>query len=718
MSPNLPVLRSISGALLSILLLACGSNNEAPNAIDRKSLVNRHNVHLTAADTLGSLSVGNGAFAFTVDVSGLQTFYDEYENGVSLGTQSEWGWHSIPGKETYTLDDVARVYASCNDKEVPYAVQRTGGKAGDASNWLRANPHRLHLGLIGLTLLKEDSTIASLADLKDIDQTLDLWTGRIVSKYTIEGNPVEVELHSLSNEDGVAVRINSPMIDNGRLKVWLRFPYGKECHVCPGYDLESPERHQTNMISSTPQETILERMLDSTKYFVAVASDNAELAKVAAHEFELVPSEDGSAFEFIVRFSEDSGEPATTDFTASATEAESFWNDFWNSGGAIDFSRCTDARAAELERRVLLSQYLTRIQCAGTMPPQETGLTMNSWYGKFHLEMHWWHGVHFALWGRPELLEKSMGWYGTILEKARRTATWQGYAGARWPKMTDPYGNESPSSVGAFLAWQQPHPIYYAELLYRENPEEALEKYQEIVFETAAFMASFAQLNEGDQKYHLCQPLIPAQEIFPATETNDPPFELAYWRYALTIAQKWRTRAGLAPESKWQEVIDNLAPLPQHDGYYLPAAGAIEAYTNDEYRRDHPVVTGAYGILPQSDQIDPVIVSKTFDEIMSRWNWETTWGWDYPMLAMCAARLGKPDKAIDALMLDVQKNTYLVSGHNYQDQRLRLYLPGNGGLLSAVAMMAAGWDGADEALPGFPKDGTWDVRWDGLGRMP
>jgi hypothetical protein len=705
---------------MGILVLACGGGDGGGerDTIDRKALVSRNSVHLTAADTLGSLSVGNGGFAFTVDVSGLQTFYREYENGISLGTQSEWGWHSIPGAEAYALDDVARVYASCNEKQVPYAVQRSNGKAGDATNWLRANPHRLHLGLVGLTLTKEDGSVASLTDLKDIDQTLDLWTGKINSKYVVEGNPVEVELHALTDADGFAVRINSPMVNNGRLKVSLRFPYGKDCHVCPGYDLDHPDRHQTTLLSSSPQGTVLVRVLDSTKYYVAVASDNGKLEEVGAHEFELIPSKDGPVFEFSVRFSKDTTPTVTSDFVATSSASESFWNAFWNSGGVIDFSHCTDPRAAELERRVVLSQYLTRIQCAGTMPPQETGLTMNSWYGKFHLEMHWWHGVHFALWGRSELLEKSMDWYEDILDKARQTASWQGYEGARWPKMTDPYGNESPSSVGAFLVWQQPHPIYFAELQYRANPEEALEKYQEIVFETAEFMASFAQLNPADQKYHLCQPLIPAQEIFPATETSDPPFELAYWHYALTVARKWRARAGLPPVGKWQEVIDNLAPLPQHDGYYLPASGAMKAYTNDEYRRDHPVVAGAYGVLPLSGRIDRAIMSNTFDEIMSRWNWETTWGWDYPMLAMSAARLGKPDKAIDALLMNVQKNTYLVNGHNYQDQRLRLYLPGNGGLLAAVAMMAAGWEGSTEDLPGFPKDGTWDVRWEGLGRMP
>ena len=51
------------------------------------------------------------------------------------------------------------------------------------------------------------------------------------------------------------------------------------------------------------------------------------------------------------------------------------------------------------------------------------------------------------------------------------TAKSQGYEGARWPKMVGPDGRESPSNVGVFLIWQQPHPIYYAELCYRARPE-------------------------------------------------------------------------------------------------------------------------------------------------------------------------------------------------------------------------------------------------------
>ena len=95
------------------------------------------------------------------------------------------------------------------------------------------------------------------------------------------------------------------------------------------------------------------------------------------------------------------------------------WNKFWKSGAAIDFTGSTDKRAFELERRIILSQYLTKIQCAGNFPPQETGLTYNSWYGKPHLEMHWWHGIHFAYGEELIYWKKVLYWYKNVAEKAR-----------------------------------------------------------------------------------------------------------------------------------------------------------------------------------------------------------------------------------------------------------------------------------------------------------
>jgi hypothetical protein len=123
-------------------------------------------------------------------------------------------------------------------------------------------------------------------------------------------------------------------------------------------------------------------------------------------------------------------------------------------------------------------------------------------------------------------------------------------------------------------------------------------------------------------------------------------------------------------------------------------------------------------MLPGSG-VDPPTMARTLDWIFEHWSWPDTWGWDYPMLAMCAARLGQPERAIDALLLDTPKNVYRPNGHNHQRPGLTIYLPGNGGLLAAVAMMAAGWDGAPRRpAPGFPADGSWRVRWEGLRPMP
>jgi len=709
-------LRVIGIGLFSFLI-ACTNKRSSNQQINRFELVTRHNVVLQEADTLGSLSVGNGEFAFTVDVSGLQTFPKEYENGIPLGTQSQWGWHRIPNRDGFTLNDVAREFESCDGTKAPYAVQHSEGRAGLATEMLRANPHRLHLGLIGLVLIKENGEEVSLKDLTHINQTLDLWTGRIESSYEIERVPVKVILYAHQQEDKIAVRIESPLIQLQRLRVKFNFPYGKECHVCPGYDFDAPGKHQTISYVKN-NRAVIKRVLDSTIYYALL--DWKKSGKISEteskHKLELLPDKEDKQFEFAVLFKKDSVS-GVSDFKSTEQSSVAGWKEFWMNGGAIDFSECTDPRAAELERRVVLSQYLTKIQCAGSLPPQETGLTMNSWYGKFHLEMHWWHAAQFALWGRAHLLGRSMSWYTDVLENAKATARWQGYTGARWQKMTDPDGQESPSNVGAFIIWQQPHPIYFAELLYRnDSSHETLNKYKDVVLGTADFMASFVKRHGG--KYHLCHPLIPAQEIFKATETDDPAFELQYWYYGLKTAQHWRKRLGMEENLKWNEIINNMAPLTINNNLYLPNATTPAAYIDDEYRKDHPAVVGAYGFLPFNDRLDTVVMANTLNEIMKRWRWETTWGWDYPLMAMTAARLNKPDEAIEALMMNVPKNTYLVNGHNYQDKRLRLYLPGNGGLLAAVAMMAAGWDTSKQSDPGFPKDGKWNVKWEGLKKFP
>jgi hypothetical protein len=88
-------------SLAFISFSSCTQNSK----INRFALVTRHNIVNTVIDSLNSLSVGNGEFAFTVDITGLQTFPEFYSKGISLGTMSEWGWHTDKNPEKYQLSD-------------------------------------------------------------------------------------------------------------------------------------------------------------------------------------------------------------------------------------------------------------------------------------------------------------------------------------------------------------------------------------------------------------------------------------------------------------------------------------------------------------------------------------------------------------------------------------------------------------------------------------
>ncbi len=707
--------------ILASTLTGTGCEEKIP-PIDRYDLVTRHNVVVTECDTLASLSVGNGEFAFTADITGLQTFPEFYSRGIPLGTQSQWGWHSFPNVNGYTFEESLENY-NFHGRPRSYAIQKKAPqRAKEASDYFRVNPHRLQLANVGLELTHADGSPVVPSDIQDIHQELNLWKGEIISRFVVDGAPVAVSTVCHPRKDQISVQIVSPLISSGRLKINCRFPYPTGIHSDVASDWLAVGKHQSVIESASSGGAILKHALDTTTYYTSMEwSGQGTVTEKAPHYFVMAPSSASDTLQLNCMFTARNQGQVLSAYTTTRDSSARYWEQFWTRGGAVDFSGSTDPRAHELERRVVLSQNLMAIQCAGSTPPQETGLTYNSWFGKFHLEMHWWHGVHFALWNRIDLLERSLDWYSKVAWRARKTAERQGYQGLRWQKMTDPDGEDAPSSVGSFLIWQQPHYIYFAELCYRARKDQAtLEKYKDLVFETATFMADYARHGyqaEKDQ-YQLGKGLIPAQECFKNSETFNPPFELNYWYWGLATAQEWRKRLGMPADQGWDSILLKLSPLAQKNGIYLPAESTPMAYEERTHVHDHPAVFGALGYLPESRLVDKTIMNATFDYIWDNWKWEETWGWDFPLTAMTATRLGRPDKAIDALFMNPATNTYLANGHNYQDKRLRLYLPGNGSLLTAVAMMCAGYDGCTEFAPGIPKDGTWKVRWEGLVPMP
>ncbi|MER6007857.1 hypothetical protein ABT120_55615 [Nonomuraea angiospora] len=696
--------------------------------IDRETVVRRHTVEITQADPATVLTVGNGDFAYTADITGMQTFTAFHDQAAALAeerlavntaTMSTWGWHATPNPEGFVLADAMSIYETSRGPvqypdKFDMAAMMGGEVAADyrAGAWLHVNPHRLDLGRIGLVLRPEAGAQGEIAPavLTDPCQRLDLWTGTLTSVFTYAGHEVRVTTVADPHHARVAFRIESDLLATGQAAVAVRFPSASDGFF-EASDWTAPDRHTTTLHVLDERACRFGRVLDDTTYVMRLDwSAQATIdATAEPHTFEVTTS--ATTLELVATFAP-GGVLGRGEFLTIKGAATAWWRRFWTSGAAVDLFGSTDPRAAELERRIVLSQYLTAVNCSGTMPPQETGLITNSWQGKFHLEMHFWHAAHFAAWGRPELLERSLGWYESILGAARETARRQHYEGARWPKHVGPDGRESPSDIGSLLIWQQPHLLYLLELLHRCGRTSLVARFAELVEETAAFMASFVEDRDG--VCHLPAPLMPAQEFYDAKTTEDPTFELAYWWWGLEIAQRWRERLGLERHEHWQHIQDNLARPHQQQGTY--AAIATEPYLR---RDDHPSMLCALGVVPATPLIDPAVMEATLLDVRDHWDWNSAWGWDFPVMAMTATRLGRPDLAVDVLLTDTAKNTYLVTGHSPQiGSALPIYLPANGALLAAVSLMAAGWDDTDTDTPRFPSDGNWTVRHEGFITWP
>jgi hypothetical protein len=675
--------------------------------IDREQLVTRHNTRFSALHN-EPLSVGNGRFCFTADYTGLQSEPALYP-GFPLTTMAEWGWHSYPdapksekGLRLTSYDTFGR--------GVRYATEHEGQE--ELFYALRRNAHKVSLARLSFTL-----DASGLAGGTAVARTLDMYRGVLSSEFIAAGETVNVETFVDPDRDAVYVRAESPLLASGRLGIELSFPYGS--HTISGADWTKPDRHTTESVAGDGTAHVTRR-LDDLSFSVRADSPGA---LITAGEHSLSFVWDKPAVWLCVRFDMNSawfarnyprGADAAEPFGAAKLRLAEFWRGYWQSGGAIDLSESSDPRAFELERRIVLSQYLTAIQSRGSLPPAETGLTLNSWYGKFNVEMHCWHMAHFALWGRAGVIRPSLAWYKSALPAAREIARSQGYEGARWPKLCDASGYNSPSAIAVLLIWQQPHPIMLAELIRRAGaPPEFTREYAEVIAETANFMVSFARWDGS--RYVLGPPYYPSQERFDPRTVLNAGFEVEYFRWGLRKAAEWTAETGGTPDPRWIQVADKLAAPAVADGVFPAHENCPETFTTAPFNTDHPSQTAMLGFLP-GDGVDRAVMSATLDRVLSDWDIPSVWGWDFPMMAMTAARLGRREDAVNLLLMDSPKNTCMPSGHNRQGDKadLPLYLPGNGALLLAAAMMAAGWDGAEGYAPGFPEG--FVTRHEGLSR--
>lgn len=685
---------------ISVLSIQCNGNDQS-EPIDRHALVTRHNVEWNNPE--GQIPLGNGEFCFNTDGTGLQTF--------GGNTMAHWGWHSFPLPDGIMYDQLPVTGTFQKGRNTGPDIFPED--KGIIRQYMFDNPHIFNLGRI--RLVKADGNTIAPEEIKNLTRTLDLWNGIQHSNFEINGLPVQVLTCVNPDEDMVSVQIESPLIENGELMVELDFPYPNLERYKPWIgDFEQENKHKTILINNNldKQRADFQRQVDSTTYYTSIAwskgSEMKSLEGSSPHEWYLI-SKGSHSLDFTCAFSDTQISERIANFAESSKTCEVHWPNFWRSGGAIDLSESTDPRWKELERRIVLSQYQTAVQSAGSFPPAEGGLMgIGPWRGQFHMEMIWWHTAHYALWDRWEMADSAMSIYKRFTPSARALAKQLGYQGLKWQKSASPGGRTAPWEGNQVLIWKQPHPIFFAELEYRLNPtHKTLEKWAEIIDGTATHMADYPVKDENGI-YHLDPVMPPSEQGY----TKDAVFDLAYWTWGLNQAQIWRERMGLNRNPNWDEIINNMASLPVDSGVYIHSPEWKDTYTTRAW--EHPDPIGVFGMLPYQTNVDTTIAHRTLLKVWKTWAWERCWGWDFPWTAMAAARLGEPELAIDALLKD-------AGTKNHYDERGVCtggpcpYLPGNGGLLYAVAMMSAGWDGApDVNAPGFPKDGSWVVKWEGL----
>ena len=383
--------------------------------------------------------------------------------------------------------------------------------------------------------------------------------------------------------DLVAVRVVSPLVRRGRIAIRLRFPYGTGGATAA--DWTRPDAHET--VSSAGRERARARATPRRRPLPRAARLGARgpaRRKRRGTRSSSSRPRDGDALEAVGGLlpAPLAGARSPASRRRAGPRAE-HWNRFWPTGGAIDLSGSRDPRWRELERRIVLSQYLTAIQCAGPLSAAGDRADLQQLGGQVPP------GDALVARGalRPVGPAAAAGAEPRLLRRhpAARRGRRRGAGLRRGALAQDDRARAARSrrrASGPFLVWQQPHPIFYAELVYRRarRPRDARAVPRRRL-ETAEFMASFAAWDEAGAAVR-ARAAAPgrAGDLPQGHAPSTPTFELAYWRWGLETAQRWRERLGLAREPRWDRAGPACRRCPSRDGKYLFAETAPDSFTD------------------------------------------------------------------------------------------------------------------------------------------
>jgi len=342
---------------------------------ERRKLVMRFNPTRrfdASTNVTTPMQVGNGNFAFGADVTSLQTFQP-------FSIMSNWGWKTDAYPVGRTKEDI-EAYKGVSWLNHGRPVQYDFGGPPDIEAWLRSNPNRANLGRIGLSFWEEgwqETQTVTLAGLKNGSQTLDLWTGRLESTFQLFGAPVSVQTACDPDSDTVAIVVSSPLIKKKRLGLFVDYPWneGSSKFSAPFVGFwDKPESHTTQLSSlSGPYSRFrITQKANDDVFFTHFGGDITIRRHVPeAHRYFIFPTKATSTLALTVHFGKEKNLDTLQMPSKIISNSAESWDKYWTETGFVDLTQGPEVESTELQRRIVLSRYLLRVNEAGDLPPQE-----------------------------------------------------------------------------------------------------------------------------------------------------------------------------------------------------------------------------------------------------------------------------------------------------------------------------------------------------------
>ena len=588
----------------------------------KKSDIIKYNLKFNHIDSKNPVTIGNGDFAITLDQTGTQSLYEIYKD-IPLSTMSNKNWFYKDKKDIKPSYVDGKAYMLFNlDNDPNYQINRQ-------------YPFKYSFMQI---LLYDNDKLIDINNIKDVKQELDLYKGIVTSSFNYKEKINKTISFIYQDHDEFNFKLQS---DNLNLALKFNYPsYTKN-----GYRLD-----------------ILPNVLVKEDRIRLLYDDKNSLS------FKLKSSSKYQIVENTLIFDDNN-----VSFSLALDEIKvgKLLVEFWKCDNGIIIDN------EELVKKLVLSKYLLHVNSTGIYPPQESGLTYNCWNSKFHLEMHLIHSLWNIYNNHVGDLVKSFDYYLSIMPSSLKRASLNGYKGLRFPKMTGPDGEDSPSNIGPLLIWQAPHILFMLqEIYYLYNKENIIKKYEPLISGTIDFMISFLTLK--DSKYQMLDPLLEACESIPLDRCQNPSFELEYWRYTLERQPKIDTVLYGHQRYDYLDITSKIITPKEDDGIYLKTYGVIDKY--DLYK-DHPT-EGFLMSFFKSKIVDKEKMVKTIDYILKNMDLSSYWGWDFPFLGLSLLNCGEIEKSIEVTQLNTINNQYLYNGYNTSPRDdLKAYLPGNGAFL-------------------------------------